>query len=147
MRVEGSSNLGAWFQRVFPTTPPRQDHEMNQTCYRVRPPEKGAAAPPFAHWAYLERQNIQHAYIDEPLERARGRFTPMRPQECAEECRALKPEGNADAAKGVGLGGPALGCVPAPTSQAGQAPPAPAPQHVARLREPGFLGSIIDTVS
>ena len=119
---------------------------MNQTCYRVRPPEKGAAAPPFAHWAYLERQNIQQAFIDEARERGPGRFTPMRPQESAEESGAVKPEGNADAAKGVGLGGPALGSVPAPTSQ-DQAPAAPAPQRVARIREPGVLGSILDIVT
>ena len=138
MRIEGHSNVGTWFLRVFPKIPPREIGCMNQTCYRVRCPEQTQEAQRFAYWSYLERQAEENAVDVDVTPRPPGRFTPMKPTGDAET-----PEPRFEP---TGLGGAPLGDVPPPKAEQ-LPPPKPGPHQIARIREPGYLGSIIDIIT
>jgi hypothetical protein len=144
MRIDGIANLGSWFQGSCPSVPLRETPGMNQTCYRVCPPEKGARTPSFAYWSYLERANIRDANIEPGVLPVKRSFAPMVQPAPTDEAPAPTTCPSVPLGK-TGLGGPALGDVPGATTDAPG--PAKAPQRTTRLREPGILGTAIDIIA
>ncbi len=141
MRVERPSLLCRWFNRVVPPVAPREAVAPGRCCFAVRDP-KLVEAPPFAYWAYHERQNTMDANIEPGLPRGPGRFTPVQPCENTQPLTYCKP-GTSKAS--VGLGGPSLGYVAPPRED--QVPPQRAPQRTIRINDPSVRGSAMDIIA